>query len=63
VRGKGSKLGDPFPKVMLSQDRLPKEPSFFISLSLLSLAHFAQMSLRANVTQPVKALLANIRLA
>jgi hypothetical protein len=26
VRGKGSKLGKPCPKVRLSQDRLPKEP-------------------------------------
>jgi len=26
VRGKGSKLGEPCPKVRLSQDRLPIEP-------------------------------------
>jgi len=26
VRGKGSKLGEPCPKVTLSQDRMPKEP-------------------------------------
>jgi hypothetical protein len=26
VRGKGSKLGEPFPKVRLSQDRMPVEP-------------------------------------
>jgi hypothetical protein len=25
VRGKGSKLGEPYPKVRLSQDRLPIE--------------------------------------
>jgi len=34
VREKGSKLGDPCPKVRLSQDRLPIEPS--LSLSLLN---------------------------
>jgi len=26
VRGKGSKLGEPYPKVTLSQDMLPIEP-------------------------------------
>jgi hypothetical protein len=26
VRGKGSKLGEPYPKVRLSQDRLPIDP-------------------------------------
>jgi hypothetical protein len=26
VRGKGSKLGEPCPKVRLSQDRMPVEP-------------------------------------
>jgi len=26
VRGKGSKLGEPYPKVGLCQDRLPIEP-------------------------------------
>jgi len=29
--GEGSKLGEPCPKVWLSQDRLPIEPSFFLS--------------------------------
>jgi hypothetical protein len=33
VRGKGSKLGEPCPKVRLSQDRLLIEPSFSLSLS------------------------------
>ncbi len=32
--GKGSKLGEPCPKVRLSQDRLPIEPPFFLSLTL-----------------------------
>ncbi len=30
VRGKGSKLGEPCPKVRLSQDRLPIEPFYNI---------------------------------
>jgi hypothetical protein len=38
VRGKDSKLGEPCPKVRLSQDRLPKEPSLSLSLSSLSLS-------------------------
>jgi hypothetical protein len=54
--GKGSKMGEPCPKVRLSQDRLPIEPFAYIFLSL-SQAYFAQMSfaqllLHANVTQP-----------
>jgi hypothetical protein len=45
--GEGSKLGEPCPKVRLSQDRLPIEPfAYFAQMS------FAQMLLRANVTQP-----------
>jgi hypothetical protein len=48
VRGKGSKLGEPCPKVRLSQDRLPKEQSYFAQMS------FMKMSLRANVTQPLE---------
>jgi hypothetical protein len=48
VRGKGSKLGEPCPKVRLGQD----------GLAILDFAQmsFAQMSLRANVTQPQKRL-------
>ncbi len=42
MRGKGSKLGELCPKVRLSQDRLPIEPSFFLSLSQ---AYSVQMSL------------------
>ncbi len=53
--GEGSKLGEPCPKVSLSQDWLPIEPIACISLSLslslslflslsLSQAYFAQMS-------------------
>jgi hypothetical protein len=40
VRGTGSKMGEPCPKVRLSQDRFP----------ILS---FAQMLLRANVDEPI----------
>ncbi len=47
MRGKGSKLGEPCPKVRLSQDRLPIEQAYFTQMP------FAQMSLRANVTQPL----------
>ncbi len=48
MREKGSKLGEPCPKVRLSQDRLPKEPfAYFAQMS------FAQMLLRADVTQPI----------
>jgi hypothetical protein len=43
VRGKVSKLGEPCPKVRLSQDRLPIEQAYFV-----------QMSLRENVAQPRK---------
>jgi hypothetical protein len=46
VRGKGSKLGEPCPKVRLSQDRLPIEQAYFAQMSLW------QMSLGTNVTQP-----------
>jgi hypothetical protein len=47
VRGKGSKVGELCPKVRLSQDRLPIEPSFFLSLSQAYSVQmsFAQMSL------------------
>ncbi len=45
ARGKISKLGEHCPKVRLSQDRLPIEAHF-------AQVSFAQMSLRANVTQP-----------
>ncbi len=41
--GEGSKLGEPSPKVRLSQDRLPIEPfAYFAQMS------FAQMSLNLN---------------
>ena len=43
----GSKLGEPCPKVRLSQDRLPIEQAYFAQMS------FVEMSLRANVTQPI----------
>ncbi len=39
MRGKGSKLGEPCLKVMLSQDRLPVEQAYLMQMSL------AQMSL------------------
>ncbi len=56
MRGKGSELGEPCPKVRLSQDRLPIKPfvRIFLSLSQAYLAQmsFEQMPLRANVTQP-----------
>ncbi len=42
--GKGSKLGEPCPKVRLSQDRFPIEPSCFLSLPL-SLSLFSLFSL------------------
>ncbi len=48
MREKGTKLGEPCPKVRLSQDRLPIEQAYFAQMS------FAQMSLCANVTQPTK---------
>jgi hypothetical protein len=50
--GKGTKLGEPCPKVRLSQDRLPIEPSFFLSQAYFAQMSFAQMSLRSNVIQP-----------
>ncbi len=57
MRGKGSKLGDPCPKVRSSQDRMPIEPSFSLSLSLWPTlcqcrsckCRFAQMSLNPPV--------------
>ncbi len=57
MRGKGSKLGEPCPKVRLSKDRLPIEPFARIFLAISLSAFFAQMSfeqmsLRTNVTQP-----------
>ncbi len=50
--GKGSKLGDPCPKVRLSQDRLPIEPFAHISLSIyLSLSLSLSGLLEANVVR------------
>jgi hypothetical protein len=62
VRGTGSKLGEPCPKVRLSQDRLPIEPFALKGLTRTNVicanvslrkCLFAQMSIRTNVTQPV----------
>ncbi len=55
MREKGNKLGEPWPKVRLSQDRLPIEPfAYFTQMSLPAnvascKCRFLQMSLRANV--------------
>jgi len=54
VRGKASKLGEPCPKVRLSHDRLPIEPSLSFSPSLsLSLYSLFSLSgpLRTNVVR------------
>ncbi len=48
MRGKGGNLGEPCPKVRLSQDRLPIEQAYFVQMSL------SQMSLGANVTLTLK---------
>ncbi len=60
--GEGSKLGEPCPKVRLSRDRLPIEPSFSLSGLLRAnvvrtnvasrKCRFTQMWLRAKVSQP-----------
>jgi hypothetical protein len=52
VRGKGSKLGEPCPKVRFSQDRLPIEPFAYFAQML-----FMQMLLPANVIQPILVIL------
>jgi hypothetical protein len=63
AQGKGSKLGEPCPKVRLSQDRLPIEPfAYFKQMSFAQMllhanvtlrkCRFVQMSLCTNVTQP-----------
>ncbi len=49
---KGSKLGEPCPKVRLSQDRLPIEPFAYFAQML-----FMQMLLRASVIQPILVIL------
>jgi hypothetical protein len=48
-RGKGTKLGEGERKVRLSQDRMPILGEGERDFAQMS---FAQMSLRANVTQP-----------
>jgi hypothetical protein len=59
--GKGTKLGEPCPKVRLSQDRFPIEPSFFLSQAYFAQTLFTQMLLHANVTQPFEFLFYNIQ--
>ena len=54
MRGKGRKLGEPCPKVRLSQDRLPIEPfaHIFLSLSIyIYLSIYLSGLLRTNVVR------------
>ncbi len=39
VRGKGRRLGEPCPKVRLSQDRLPIEQAYFAQMSFAQMSH------------------------